>query len=107
MSRSGFPHTRRVLRALARIAIVLGTRLRRCRSADDIRQSQTGRCTAPHARPTASSLVQARNSNNGGLNLDMWGAVVDRNGIVVGHPTCTAGTTAVSVALPTDFPIGH
>jgi uncharacterized protein GlcG (DUF336 family) len=30
-----------------------------------------------------TALVAARNEDNGGFNLDMWGAVVDRNGIVV------------------------
>src|SRR5216684_4459598 len=30
-----------------------------------------------------AALVQARNEANGGFNLDMWGAVVDRNGLVV------------------------
>src|SRR5216684_4340906 len=29
------------------------------------------------------ALVQARNEANGGFNLDMWAAVVDRNGLVV------------------------
>jgi uncharacterized protein GlcG (DUF336 family) len=30
-----------------------------------------------------AALKAARNTDNGGFNLDMWGAVVDRNGIVV------------------------
>src|SRR6266550_4554277 len=30
-----------------------------------------------------AALVKARNEPNGGFNLDMWGAVVDRNGLVV------------------------
>src|SRR5712692_9570140 len=30
-----------------------------------------------------AALVKARNEANGGFNLDMWGAVVDRNGLVV------------------------
>jgi uncharacterized protein GlcG (DUF336 family) len=30
-----------------------------------------------------AALVQARNDANGGFNLDMWAAVVDRNGLVV------------------------
>ncbi len=30
-----------------------------------------------------AALVQARHEQNGGFNLDMWGAVVDRNGLVV------------------------
>ena len=30
-----------------------------------------------------AALVQARNEANGGFNLDMWAAVVDRNGLVV------------------------
>lgn len=35
-----------------------------------------------HAQLLAA-LTQARNTNNGGFNLDMWGAVVDRSGVVV------------------------
>jgi uncharacterized protein GlcG (DUF336 family) len=31
----------------------------------------------------AAALKQARNTNNGGFNLEMWGAVVDRSGVVV------------------------
>ncbi len=30
-----------------------------------------------------AALVKARNEKNGGFNLDMWAAVVDRNGLVV------------------------
>src|SRR5438128_4580170 len=30
-----------------------------------------------------AALVEARNEANGGFNLDMWAAVVDRNGLVV------------------------
>jgi len=30
-----------------------------------------------------AALVKARNEHNGGFNLDMWAAVVDRNGLVV------------------------
>src|SRR5205823_7974448 len=30
-----------------------------------------------------AALVKARNAKNGGFNLDMWAAVVDRNGLVV------------------------
>jgi uncharacterized protein GlcG (DUF336 family) len=33
--------------------------------------------------PLKAALVQARNQKNGGFNLDMWAAVVDRNGLVV------------------------
>src|SRR5207248_11781559 len=33
--------------------------------------------------PLKAALVQARNEANGGFNLDMWAAVVDRNGLVV------------------------
>lgn len=84
MSRSRFPHTRRVLRALAGIAIVLGTGA----CGDAAAPTTSGNRKPVDARlPThdqlQAALLQARNSNNGGLNLDMWGAVVDRNGIVV------------------------
>ena len=33
--------------------------------------------------PLKAALVQARDEANGGFNLDMWAAVVDRNGLVV------------------------
>ena len=33
--------------------------------------------------PLKAALVAARREANGGFNLDMWGAVVDRNGLVV------------------------
>src|SRR2546421_2744321 len=33
--------------------------------------------------PLKAALVEARNEANGGFNLDMWAAVVDRNGLVV------------------------
>ena len=29
-----------------------------------------------------AALVAARNQSNGGLNLDMWGTIVDRDGVV-------------------------
>src|SRR5207249_2916945 len=33
--------------------------------------------------PLKAALVAARKQDNGGFNLDMWAAVVDRNGLVV------------------------
>src|SRR5713101_9974143 len=33
--------------------------------------------------PLKAALTAARKEDNGGFNLDMWGAVVDRNGLVV------------------------
>ena len=33
--------------------------------------------------PLKAALVKARREANGGFNLDMWAAVVDRNGLVV------------------------
>src|SRR2546423_14351682 len=42
--------------------------------------------------PLKAALVQARNDVNGGFNLDMWAAVVDRNGLVV--PVVFTGATA-------------
>ncbi len=29
-----------------------------------------------------TALIQARNQNNGGFNLDMWGTIVNRDGVV-------------------------
>lgn len=36
----------------------------------------------PKAAELKTALTEARKADNGGLNLDMWGTVVDRNGIV-------------------------
>jgi len=33
--------------------------------------------------PLKAALLEARHEDNGGFNLDMWAAVVDRNGLVV------------------------
>lgn len=84
MSRSHFPLIRRALVTLAGVAVVLGTGA----CGDAAAPTTTGSRKPVDARlPThdqlQQSLTQARNSNNGGLNLDMWGAVVDRNGLVV------------------------
>lgn len=47
----------------------------------------------PKAAELKTALTEARKSDNGGLNLDMWGTIVDRNGIVcaVTHTGATAG----------------
>ncbi len=40
-------------------------------------------CTAlPGHAAVKAALIEARNTDNGGLNLDMWGTVVDRSGTV-------------------------
>src|SRR5688572_25255756 len=39
------------------------------------------RALPSHAELKAA-LIAAREQNNGGLNLDMWGTIVDRDGVV-------------------------
>ncbi len=42
-----------------------------------------GKCgSLPSYSQLKSALTAARQQNNGGFNLDMWGAVVDRDGVV-------------------------
>jgi len=36
----------------------------------------------PSYEKLKAALIEARNQNNGGLNFDMWGTIVDRSGIV-------------------------
>lgn len=36
----------------------------------------------PNAEQLKKALTDARNEKNGGLNLDMWGSIVDRSGVV-------------------------
>src|SRR5207245_9858053 len=44
--------------------------------------------------PLKAALVAARKQDNGGFNLDMWAAVVDRNGLVVAVVFTGATVTA-------------
>lgn len=53
------------------------------RSADVSAMATTGACTGvPGHDALRSALVQARSQDNGGFDLDMWGAIVNRDGIV-------------------------
>src|SRR5688572_4635389 len=53
------------------------------RSGDVSAADATGACAGlPGYRDLRSALVTARNMDNGGFDLDMWGAVVNRDGIV-------------------------
>jgi uncharacterized protein GlcG (DUF336 family) len=53
------------------------------RSADASADATTGECAGlPGHDALRSALAQARSQNNGGFDLDMWGAVVNRDGIV-------------------------
>ena len=84
MSRSRFPHLRRAITAALGIALVVGTAA--CGDSTSPTPSATRRpadARLPTHDQLLAALAQARNTDNGGLNLDMWGAVVDRNGIVV------------------------
>ena len=50
--------------------------------ADDGRERPVHSELPSHAQLRAA-LTQARNMDNGGFNLDMWGTIVDRDGVVV------------------------
>ena len=53
------------------------------RSAAPSAAATTGACAGlPGHDALRSALAQARGQNNGGFDLDMWGAIVDRDGIV-------------------------
>jgi uncharacterized protein GlcG (DUF336 family) len=53
------------------------------RSAELSATATTGACAGlPGHDALRSALVQARSQNNGGFDLDMWGAIVNRDGIV-------------------------
>jgi hypothetical protein len=53
------------------------------RSSDLAAAASTGACAGlPGHDALRSALVNARNQDNGGFNLDMWGAIVNRDGIV-------------------------
>jgi uncharacterized protein GlcG (DUF336 family) len=55
----------------------------RDRSGDVSATAATGACAGlPGHDALRSALVNARNQDNGGFDLDMWGAVVNRDGIV-------------------------
>ena len=62
-------------------AIVLGSA---ALLADDSRNSNgPNRCrNMPSWQALRAALIEARSQANGGLDLDMWGAIVDRDGIV-------------------------
>lgn len=51
--------------------------------ADDDNGRRSGDCrNLPSHADLAQALIFARNTGNGGFNLDMWGTVVNRDGIV-------------------------
>jgi len=84
MSRSRFPHFRRALLTLAAIALAVSAGA--CSDAaapTTLASRKSVDARLPTHDQLQAALAQARNTDNGGLNLDMWGAVVDRNGIVV------------------------
>ena len=55
----------------------------RDRSSDAFTADTTGACAGlPGYRDLRTALVNARTQDNGGFDLDMWGAVVNRDGIV-------------------------
>jgi len=55
----------------------------RDRSSDLSAAASTAACVGlPGHDALRSALVNARNQENGGFNLDMWGAIVNRDGIV-------------------------
>jgi uncharacterized protein GlcG (DUF336 family) len=48
---------------------------------DKVNVSQACR-NVPSYAALRAALIQARNQNNGGFNLDMWGTIVNRDGVV-------------------------
>ena len=51
--------------------------------ADDDRNNNNNRCSSlPSYSQLKAALVKATNTEGSGLNMNMWGAVVDRDGIV-------------------------
>ena len=52
-------------------------------SAQEAQKQPTDRCRSlPSWSALREALIAARGAANGGLNLDMWGTIVDRDGIV-------------------------
>jgi uncharacterized protein GlcG (DUF336 family) len=83
--------TRGIIGAVALVTIVatLGVSATAARGADRDRSTDvsaltsTGACAGlPSHDALRSALVNARGQDNGGFDLDMWGAVVSRDGIV-------------------------
>lgn len=69
------PHWR--LGGAISLALALGA------SGPALAQSSGDRCAGlPSYGQLKAALIQARNAGNGGFNLDMWGTVVNRDGIV-------------------------
>ncbi|HKS54074.1 MAG TPA: heme-binding protein [Steroidobacteraceae bacterium] len=69
--------------AIAGLSIAVARGADRERSADVSVFTSTGACAGlPGHDALRNALVQARGMDNGGFDLDMWGAVVNRDGIV-------------------------
>lgn len=69
--------------AVAGLSIAVARGAGRERSADVSALTSTGACAGlPGHDALRNALVNARVQDNGGFNLDMWGAVVNRDGVV-------------------------
>lgn len=52
-------------------------------SATSLSSAHAGGCDSlPNYAALKAALTEARKADNGGLNLDMWGTIVDRSGVV-------------------------
>lgn len=51
-------------------------------TADDQKTTSSECSGLPNHRALVSALKQARNTQNGGFDLDMWGTIVNRDGVV-------------------------
>jgi uncharacterized protein GlcG (DUF336 family) len=82
-----FTMSRDVVRSIAFVTIVATLGIAGAaagdRSAGFVTAGSTGPCSGlPGHDALRSALVSARGQDNGGFDLDMWGAVVNRDGIV-------------------------
>lgn len=85
-------------RATQRFIVLAGGLLLTLAACNDDDSSDPVAPTAAQVAPVVShqqlleALVAARSDSNGGFNLDMWGTIVDREGIVVAVAFTGAGT---------------
>jgi uncharacterized protein GlcG (DUF336 family) len=67
---------------LASVLIVLVLSAGVAQAQDEDGPSKNGCSALPSWSQLKAALTTARNASNGGLNLDMWGTIVDRDGVV-------------------------
>lgn len=76
--------TKNTTRSNFAIASALGAALSTTLISSNVAHAEPdNRCVAlPSHAALKAALIAARNANNGGFNLDMWGTVVNRDGVV-------------------------